>query len=822
MKVLKFGGTSVGEPERIKSIGEILSNRISNRGEKLAVVCSAFGGTTDLLIEMADQASRGNDKYKNGLESFVQRHNEAIDKLGIRNSSTEEFFEDIFTTLTNLLKGIYLVREASPRTMDYVLSFGERSSNFIIAEYLNTIGVKASYLDARDVVKTNKAFGKAVVNFDLTYPNIKERMEQSPEVTHIITGFISSDVGGLTTTLGRGGSDYTASIFSGALNAKALEIWTDVDGVLTSDPRVVKNAYTIPYLTYDEAMELANMGAKVIYPPTIQPALEKDIPIYIKNTFNPDFIGTRIGRDSKKDNSKTVTGLTSVKDVCLLTLEGSGMHGVPGTAARYFRALADEEINVIMITQASSEHSICSAVKMGEMDRAVKAIKKEFKKELESGFLKEPRLETDLCALAIVGEEMKNIPGVAGRLFESLGKNGINVIAIAQGSSELNISFVIKGSDRIKALNLIHDSFFLSDKKRLNVFMVGTGLIGKTLLNQIKNQKEQLAKSKNLDIRILGLANSKKYIINEEGVDLETWSELLSSSDKSMNIESFIKEMIDTNMPQAVFVDCTADKNIPTHYHQILEKNISISTPNKVGASSSYAYFNKLRNLAVQKNVGFCIETNVGAGLPIIDTLQGLVDSGDEIISIKAVLSGSLSFIFNNYSSDKSFAEVVSLAREKGFTEPDPREDLSGQDVKRKILILSRIAGFALEPDEISVEALLPQKCMDAPTVDEFMRELDNHEDYFRDLVNTAEKEQTRLRYIASLEDGKAKITLERVKNDDPFYNLASTDNMAVFYTERYKERPLVIQGPGAGAEVTAAGVFAELIKMGEGFSHLE
>ncbi|MEE9373938.1 MAG: bifunctional aspartate kinase/homoserine dehydrogenase I [Saprospiraceae bacterium] len=815
MKVLKFGGSSVGKPESIIKIGDILSKRILQNNEKLSVVCSAFGGITDLLIGMAHEASEGKDGYISNLEMIINRHYETITNLGIDNEATEIYFNEIYTTLTNLLKGILLVREASPRTMDYVLSFGERSSNFIVAEYLKTLEINAAYLDARDIIITNRAFGKAVVNFEITYPKIKNYISSKPDVTHVITGFIASDIGGLTTTLGRGGSDYTASIISGALDAESLEIWTDVDGVLTSDPRVVKKAYTIPYLTYDEAMELANMGAKVIYPPTIQPALEKDIPIFIKNTFNPDFIGTRIGREKKDKVKKTVTGLTSIKNVSLLTLEGTGMYGVPGTAARYFKALADKEINIIMITQASSEHSICAAMKMNDVKSALSAVRKEFKNELESGFLKEPIIENELCALAIVGEQMRSIPGVAGRLFESLGKNGINVIAIAQGSSELNISFIIKGRNRIKALNLIHDSFFLSDKRKLNVYMAGTGLIGKTLLYQINAQKDHLASSKNLDISIVGLANSKKYIIDVEGIDLNNWEKLLSASDKSMNIETYLKDIYKSNLSQSVFVDCTADKNIPTYYDDILSKNISISTPNKVAASSSYDYFKKLKALSVAKNVDFRIETNVGAGLPIIETLQGLVDSGDKVNTIKAVLSGSLSFIFNNYTSDKSFAEVVSIAREKGFTEPDPREDLSGQDVKRKILILSRIAGYPLEPEDVTVEALLPEKCMRAKSVDAFMKELDNHEDYFRSLVNNAKKEQSRLRYIASLEGGKAKITLEKVKNDDPFYNLASTDNMAVFYTARYKERPLVIQGPGAGAEVTAAGVFAELIKMG-------
>ena len=816
MIVLKFGGTSVGNPSRIRSVGEILRKRIVENGEELAVVCSAFGGVTDLLISMAAEAGEGKKSYSEKLAEFKSLHKTAIKELNIDTAVTKDYFEDIYTTLSNLLKGVFLVREASPRTMDYLLSFGERSSNFIIAEYLKNINIKAEYLDARKVIITNRAFGKAVVNIDLSYPKIVKYISERPGITPIITGFIASDVGGLTTTLGRGGSDYTASLFSGALKSESLEIWTDVDGVMTSDPRVVKKAYTIPYLTYDEAMEMANMGAKVIYPPTIQPALQEGIPIYIKNTFNPNFIGTLIGKGRKEKGAKTVTGLTSIKNVALLTLEGSGLYGVPGTAARYFRALADEEVNIIMISQASSEHSICVVLYQDDLEKALRGVNKEFEKELEKGFLKAPSIEKELCALSVVGEQMKSIPGVAGRLFERLGKNGVNVIAIAQGSTELNISFVIKGSDRIKALNLIHDSFFLSDKRRLNVFMAGTGLIGTTLLNQIQAQKAHLSDSKNLDIVITGLANSKKYIVNEEGIDLNKWREELMSSENKMDIKSYLEDIFNTNLAQSVFVDCTADKVIPMHYDSILKKNISISTPNKVGASSAYDYYKKLRTIAIERNVDFRIETNVGAGLPIIETLQGLVDSGDKVRSIKAVLSGSLSFIFNNYTSEKSFTEVVAMAREKGFTEPDPREDLSGQDVKRKILILSRVAGYALEPDDVSVEALLPQKCLDAKGVDEFMKELNAHEDYFRGLINKAESDQSRLRYIASLLDGKASITLEMVKNDDPFYNLASTDNMAVFYTERYKERPLIIQGPGAGAQVTAAGVFAELIRMAE------
>jgi aspartokinase/homoserine dehydrogenase 1 len=815
MIVLKFGGTSVANADRIKALGEILSKRILINKESITVVCSAFGGMTDLLIKMAEQASRGkSSSHKESLNEFIKRHQEAIDQLGIGNSSTTPFIQDIFETLSNLLNGVFLVREASPRTMDYVLSFGERISNFIVAEYLKTLDIPAQYLDAREIIKTNRAFGRALVNFELTNEKITDYYKAHPEKILIVTGFIASDIGGLTTTLGRGGSDYTASILSSALNAKALEIWTDVDGVLTSDPRVVKKAYTIPYLTYDEAMELANMGAKVIYPPTIQPALQQDIPIYIRNTFNPDFAGTLIGREIRDSDKKRVTGLTSITDVALITLEGSGMYGVPGTAARFFKSLADEEVNIIMITQASSEHSICVALKSSDVGRAVNGLSKEFKREMENSFLKTPSIENDLCALAIVGENMKSMPGVAGRLFSSLGKNGINVIAIAQGSSELNISFIIKGSDRIKALNLIHDSFFLSDKRRLNVFMVGTGLIGKTLLSQIKNQHKYLLESKKLDIAIVGLANTKKYIFNEEGIDLNNWEKTLSQSENSMKTASFLDQMFASNLAQSVFVDCTADKEIPKHYESILEKNIAISTPNKVAASSSYAYFEKLKSTSVKRNVDFLFETNVGAGLPIIETIQGLVDSGDQVVSIKAVLSGSLSFIFNNYSSEKSFVEVVGMARDKGFTEPDPREDLSGQDVKRKIIILSRIAGFALEPDEVSVEALLPQKCMEAPTVEKFMKELDAHDDYFRNMLSEADAQNARLRYIASLENGKARITLEKVKSRNPFYNLASTDNMVVIHTERYKERPLVIQGPGAGAEVTAAGVFAELIRL--------
>jgi len=815
MIVLKFGGSSVAEPSRITHIGNLLKKRV-DQGEELTVVFSAFGGVTDTLISMGEEAAKGSSDYKQILKEYVTRHNTALKELLDESQYKEAQIKlsENHETLEQLLRGVYLVREASLRTMDYILSFGERNSCFIIAEYFKTIGIAASFVDARQIIKTDKNFGSAIVDFSITNGTIQEYYSSDNSEVKVVTGFIASDIGGLTTTLGRGGSDYTAAILAGALSAEKLEIWTDVDGVLTCDPRKVSKAYTVESLSYNEAMELSHFGAKVIYPPTIQPALAKDIPIYIRNTFNPDFGGTKISKESDESKAR-IKGMSSMSGVCLLTLQGPGMMGIPGIAARFFSSLARQKINVIMITQGSSEHSICVAINQKKKSEAIDAIQEEFKSEIEHKFIQPVGVFDDLNIIAIVGQNMRKIPGVAGRLFGSLGKEGVNVVAIAQGSSELNISFAISADDERKALNLIHDSFFLSNLKTVNVFMVGVGLIGSTLIKQISEQEKSLQEGQKLQVNIVGLANSKKMVFNETGIDLENWNEKLDLSQMQSSIAGFVENMKQMNMPNSVFVDNTANKNLPDIYQDVLNHNISICTPNKVANSSSFAQYKSLSSIARQKNVSFLYETNVGAGLPVISTMRSLIESGDEILKIEAVLSGSVSYIFNNWTADRPFKELVLEAKELGYTEPDPRDDLSGSDIKRKILILAREAGHAIEPDDVVVEAILPVVSMEAETVDAFINTLETESAHFQNLIQKADQEQKAIRYIASFENGKAIVKLMFVDQSNPFYSLQGSDNMIVFTTKRYSSRPLVIRGPGAGAEVTAAGVFSEIISIG-------
>ncbi len=816
MRVLKFGGSSVANPERILNIVSIVKPRL-DAGEKMTIVFSAFGGITDMLIEMSELASQGKDKYIDLYHQFKDRHSAAAKQLLSDAKYTElsVAMDEHHETLKDLLKGIFLVREASPRTMDYVLSFGERNANFIIAEAMKEKGINTEFLDARKIIKTNKDFGSAKVNFKLTDPAIEEYYKEHSNKVQIVTGFIGSDIGGLTTTLGRGGSDYTAAILAGALHAEELEIWTDVDGVLTCDPRKVKQAFTIPQLSYAEAMEMSHFGAKVIYPPTIQPALRKGIPIYIKNTFNPEFIGTLIHKEHDPTFKSTIKGISSLGNLSLIRLQGSGMMGVPGVSARLFTALGKEKINVILITQASSEHSISLAVTDKEDKRALTAISEEFEKEIEDGLIEPVKAETDLCVVAIIGEQMKNVPGVAGRLFAGLGKNGINIIAIAQGSSELNISFVINKHDEAKALNAIHDSFFLSDTKRIHVFMIGVGLIGGTLLQQMSEQKEILRTQNGLEIKVCGLANTKNMIFNENGLDLSLWKEILSKSDLKSNNQAFIDKMIAMNLSNSIFIDNTADTSIPSLYAKIFSSSISVATPNKVAASSAFENYNHLKQLAKKNNVQFLFETNVGAGLPVISTLRNLIHSGDRILTIEAVLSGSISYIFNNFDGSRPFSALVREAKDLGYTEPDPRDDLSGADVKRKITILARESGYKVETDDVIIHPILPESCLNAKDVDSFFKELEHEDTYFNELLLKAKSQNGVLRFVAKAQDGKVSCGVEIAGQRSPFYNLGGSDNMIVFTTQRYKQRPLVVRGPGAGAEVTAAGIFAEIISAG-------
>jgi len=809
MKVLKFGGSSVAKPERIEKVIEILKGYYKE-GQQFTVVFSAFGGVTDSLIEMSELAADGNEAFREKCNEFSQRHIDAIRQL-IPEIEQEQLIHELkenHEVLKNLLHGIFLVREASRRTMDYVLSFGERNSSFIISHALKANGVDAYYLDARNIIKTNKDFGSAKVNFETSYSNIKKYYRDHPGI-HIVTGFISSAKGGLTTTLGRGGSDYTASILAAGLEAEVIEIWTDVNGVLTADPRKVKAAFTIPTLTYSEAMEMSHFGAKVIYPPTLQPALKNDIPIVIKNTFNPSHPGSHISTQKEKDG-RAVQGISSIGEIALITLQGSGLFGVPGISGRLFSALANSGINVIMITQGSSEHSISFAITPSKAKRAKKVVEKAFEYEMLNGVVDELKVEKELSVVAIIGENMRYQPGVAGRLFQALGKNGINCVAIAQGSSELNVSVVVPKHDESKALNSLHESFFLSDIQELHIYMVGVGLIGSTLIQQIKSQAGYLEEKHSMRVKLVGIANSKKMYFNEEGIDLSDWKNELLNSEEAMSMASFTERMETLNLPNSIFVDNTASDEVSDHYENILDKSISISTPNKI------ATYNRLKNLAQKRGVRFLYETNVGAGLPVISTLNDLINSGDEILKIEGVLSGSLSFIFNSFNGDRPFSAVVKEAQELGFTEPDPRIDINGIDVRRKLIILARETGLALDAKDVDIENILSEKSRKAHSVESFMNMLPSEEDQkFEDKRIAAEKEGKVLRMIAKLDGNKASIGLDSVSLDHPFATLSGSDNMIVFTSKRYQDRPLVIRGPGAGAEVTAAGIFAEVISIG-------
>ena len=814
MRVLKFGGTSVANAERLRLVTEIVSKQYADN-TKLCIVVSAFSGMTDLLLKTVARAEAGDPEYLRLQEEFINKaHTVAKDLL------TPDMYEGILDELNdnhqnlkNLLSGVSLIKEASPKTKDFVVSFGERNCAFILAQHMQAVGLPSKYIDARKVVKTDHTFGSAIVDFEMTNELIKTNLSSDDSV-YIVTGFIGSEKeSGVTTTLGRGGSDFSAAIFAAALGADELQIWTDVDGVLTSDPRVVTRAYPIPELSYLEAAEMSHFGAKVLYAPTIRPVKEKNIPTRIKNTFNPDHAGTLI-HDSVSESGGIISGLSSIKDVALISLEGSGMQGIPGMAYRLFKSMAEGKINIIMITQASSEHSICIAIKNEDTAKAKTLIDREFQTETHRGLIEPTKLTENLCLLAVIGENMKNSPGVSGRLFDTLGKNGINVEAIAQGSSELNISFAVHKKDEAKALNAVHDAFFLSEYKQVHLFIVGVGLIGSTLINQIRDHYPDIKENSKIELFLNGLSNSRTMLFSEESLPLDQFQEVLAEATEPADITKFIDKMIEMNFPHAVFVDNTASKLIPEHYHRIIENNIAISTPNKIALSSSLNRYKKLKALSGTKNIPLNFETNVGAGLPVISTLKSLTTTGDKITSLEAVLSGSVSYIFNNFSSDKKFIDVVKEAQAKGLTEPDPREDLSGSDVKRKILILAREAGFDLEESEVTIEPILSEACLAASSVEDFYSELEKDTDRFSEMARKAESQEEKLRFIASYKDGRGTISLQSVKNSNPFYSLSGSDNMVVFYSERYNETPLVVRGPGAGAAVTSAGLLAEILSM--------
>ncbi len=812
MKVLKFGGSSVAKPERIRSVIEIVKPYLK---DKPALVFSAFGGVTDSLIALSSAALAGKAEYKEELRLLETRHLDAVRELiGIqKQSSILAQVKFTFNELEDVLHGVFLVKERTPRTLDYIMSFGERLSAYIIAEAMKDQGIEAEFLDARQVVRTDNNFGYARIDFEKTNELIKNHFANRTQV-QIITGFIGSSPSGETTTIGRSGSDYTAAIVAGALQVSDLEIWTDVDGMMTADPRKVKKAFTVKEMTYEEAMELSHFGAKVIFPATMQPAMVNRIPIWIKNTFNPTFEGTVI---SEKSNGKNliIKGISSMDKISLLSVQGSGLVGVVGVSMRLFGTLAKENISVILISQASSEHSICFAIESNKTQQAKAAIEKEFQYEIRSKEMDTVKVEESLAIVAIVGENMKHNPGTSGRMFNALGKSGININAIAQGSSELNISAVIHQQDIAKALNVLHEAFFLSDRKVLNVFLVGTGLIGKSLLAMMQKQYNQLAKQNQLEIHVVGIANSKKMLFSEDGLKLEHAVVQMMTDGEEMNLNTFMGTMLSMNLSNSIFVDCTSSGEVTEHYESILASNISIVTPNKKANSGSFQKYLSLKQEAQKRGVKFLYETNVGAGLPVINTLNDLLVSGDSVLSIEAVLSGTLNYIFSSFKPGDKFSDVVREAKVKGYTEPDPRDDLNGMDVARKILILSREAGLSLELSDIQVENLVPEACRGEMTVEEFLKKLEEHNPYFEKLATEAAARQEKLRYMAVLQDGKTSIRLGSVNAQHPFYSLSGSDNIILLTTERYKERPMVIRGPGAGAEVTAAGVFADIIRIG-------
>ncbi|PWT99519.1 MAG: bifunctional aspartate kinase/homoserine dehydrogenase I [Bacteroidetes bacterium] len=810
MQVLKFGGTSVGSAENIRKVIEIVKEKLAN--DSAIVIVSALSGTTDALIQCGELASNGDEQYKDKLLEIEQRHLETAKKLlpVQQQSSVLSLVKKMCNEMEDICNGVFLLGELSARTRDRIVSFGELTSSQIISAAFLASGVKTVWKDSREIIRTNSAFGHAVVDFHTTNHLITEDIKTVKEPLIVAPGFIASDANGITTTLGRGGSDYTAAIFAAGVNASVLEIWTDVSGMMTADPRWVSNARVIPSISYQEGMELSHFGAKVIYPPTIQPVMSKGIPVWIKNTFAPSDHGTIIEKKST-GNGKAIRGISSINNIALLSLEGSGMVGVPGFSRRLFEALSASQINVILITQGSSEHSICVGIESAFAERAKEAVDNAFANEIAVEKVEPLEIEQGLSIVALVGENMKSHPGVSGKMFGALGRNGVNVRAIAQGSSERNISAVVATRDVRKAINVLHEEFFETSYKQVNLFVVGTGNVGSKLLSQLKQQLPYLADQLRLAVRVIGLANSRKMVINDEGVDLANWKELLEAGENA-ELNQFVDLIISKNLRNAVFVDITASDSVAGIYDRLLQKSISVVACNKVAASSNYSYYKKLKDLAREYNSQFLLETNVGAGLPVIGTLNDLMRSGDKINKIEAVLSGTLNFVFNNYDGSRSFAEVVKQAQDEGYTEPDPRLDLSGKDVMRKIMILARESGEKLEMEDISCNGFLPDSCMQGD-VTAFYKEMARHEAHFRKIYEEAKSKNCKLKFVAKFENGKAGVGLQFIPPQHDLYHLYGKDNVVLFYTDRYPEQPLVVKGAGAGAEVTASGVFADIIR---------
>ena len=786
MKVLKFGGTSVGSVESLQSLTKIVQQSFLNNDHPI-VVTSAMSGITNLLTQMAENAA-DQKAFDLDIKSIETSHFDIVKSLISIQNQNPVFtkLKLMLNVLEDVLQGIFALKELSLQSKDLVLSYGEKLSTFMVAKILEESISQAMFVDASHYIKTDSNFGNANLNEALTNQLIQSLVHSNPDKLLVVTGFISSNDKGRMTTLGRGGSDYTAAIFASNLNADVIEIWTDVNGMLTADPRIVKKAFSLPSLSYTEAMELSYFGAKVIYPPTMIPAFMKKIPIVIRNTFQPEFEGTKIQFES--DQSKfPIKGISSISDVSIINVSGSGMIGKTGFSGRLFTHLAREQINVILITQSSSEHSITFAVHPNDAKKAIQLISSEFELELEASKLILPEIEEDLSVLAIVGENMKKTPGISGKLFHALGRNGINVRAIAQGSSEFNISVIISKNDLAKALNSVHDAFFAELKKTLNVFTLGTGNIGTTMFRQLEDQHHFLLENNDLEIKVIGTSNSRKMIFNENGIDLKDWKNNLEENGEIADLTNFIERMKKMNLPNCVFIDNTASKLPSTYYNDIFKSNISVVTCNKIANSAAYSQYKQLHETARKHGVDFLYETNVGAGLPIVRVLKDLMMSGDRLLKIEAILSGTISYIFNNFIDEASFYNVVKEAQKLGYTEPDPRDDLSGVDFMRKMLILARDAGHHLESSDVNLGNILPKECLEASSVDHFYEELLKAEPYFKSLKEKAKSENKVIRYIGKLENGQVEISLQMVDQNHPFYALSGSDNIISFTTERYK-----------------------------------
>ncbi|MGB2152438.1 MAG: bifunctional aspartate kinase/homoserine dehydrogenase I [Flavobacteriaceae bacterium] len=813
MKVLKFGGTSVANSKNL----DLVSNIVSSEKEQNVIVVSALGGITDLLISALNKAAEGKDNFTQILEEIEERHLEPIRSSipSAKQSGIISFLKTELNRLETILEGVMMLKEVTPKATAKVSGYGERLSSTIIYEIFKHKGFDLVLKDGRELIETQIQNNRSVVNWKNTVTKTKEFFKNNTTKTTLVPGFVARNDQGDSTTLGRGGSDFSAAILAHVLEANSLEIWTDVSGMFTANPKLVTQAKPIPKLSYLEAMELSHFGAKVIFPPTLQPLVEKQIPVFIKNTFAPQDQGTKIDSEISKQNGSVVKGISHIDQISLISLEGSGMVGIPGVSKRLFEVLSIAQINVIMITQASSEHSICIAVQTNEAQEAKKVIDTEFAFEISLNKVAPTKIENELVNIAIVGDNMKSHQGISGKMFSSLGANNVNIRAIAQGASERNISIMINKKDTQKALNTLHETFFENDIKELNLFIIGVGNVGSKLLEQIQKQQQYLEENLLLRIKVIAISNSRTMVLGKESLNLKDWRNELEKGHPA-DVNKFFEHAKNLNLRNSIFVDNTASASIAYEYERYLNNNIGVVTCNKIACADTLENYTKLKKSSRKYGSPFLFETNVGAGLPVIDTLNNLIASGDQVLKIQAVLSGSLNFVFNNFKEGTDFRNVVIEAQTEGYTEPDPKIDLSGIDVARKILILARESGLEIELDDIENVPFLPQECLETPDNESFFESLTKHKQHFESLLAQAASKNSRLKYVAQLENGVAKVGLQEIPEGHDFYNLQGSDNIILFYTNRYLEQPLIVKGAGAGAEVTASGIFADIIRIGK------